>query len=87
MWCHLHYHHMKAMASSMVLDTDASNGTNTVTISHIIPLNNHLNMTNAMVSWMAPSASCDRKHVTAMYIPKYNIPLKCHIYQLLHVHI
>ena len=48
-------------------DTDVSIGTGTK--SHIIPLNNHLNMLNAIVSLMATSA-CDRKHVIAMYVPK-----------------
>ena len=37
---------------------------------NIIPPNNNLNMTNVMVSLMAPSASCHRKHAIAMYMPK-----------------
>ena len=54
MWCHQHQHHMIPMTSSMAKDTGASTGTTTWTKSHIIPLNNDLNMTNAMVSLMEP---------------------------------
>ena len=54
--------------------------------NHIIRLNNHFNMMNAVVSLMAPSASRNTKHVIAMYVPKTNMPLKCHIHQLAHVH-
>ena len=42
------------MASSTTHDTDARIGTSTGTKSHIIPLNNHPNMTNAMMSLMTP---------------------------------
>ena len=45
----------------MTHDTDVRPGT-TTGIKAIIPLNNHLNMTNAMMQLMALSASCDRKH-------------------------
>ena len=41
---------------------------------HIIPINNYLNMTNALVSLMAPSASCAKNHTIAMYMPKTNMP-------------
>ena len=54
------------MALSMAHDTDASSSISSDTKSHIIPVNNHLNKTNAMVSLLAPSALCDRKHITAM---------------------
>ena len=43
-----------------------SNGTK----SHIIPLNNHLNIRRTMLSLMASSASCDRKHDIAMLMPE-----------------
>ena len=66
---------MIPMASPMAHDTDASTGTNTGTKSHIILLNNHLNMTNAMVSLMVSSTSCDRKHVTAMKLPTTKMPI------------
>ena len=46
---------------------------------HIIPVNNHYNMTNVMVSLMKLSA-CDRKHVFAMYWLKLICPLNVHIY-------
>ena len=77
MWCHQHQNHMIPIGT--VNDTDARTSTSTGTKCHIIPLNNHLNNRNAMVSLMTPSASCDRKHVTAMHIPKTNMPLKSHI--------
>ena len=75
MGCHCHLHHIIPMAQ----DTDASTDTSTGTKSHIIHLNNQLYMTNAMVSLRAISASCDRKHFIAMYVPKFNMPLKCYI--------
>ena len=53
----------------------------------IIPLNNHLNMLNAIVSLMTQSELCDRKCVISMYVPKINMPFKCQICQLAHVHI
>ena len=42
---------------SMAHGTDVSTGTTTSTKGHTIPLNNHLNITNAILSLMAPSAS------------------------------
>ena len=63
---------------SMVDDTDASSSTRTGTKSYITSLNNHLNITNTMVSLMVPSAPCDRKLVIAMYVLNTNMPLKCH---------
>ena len=63
------------MTSSMAHDTDTSTGTKT----HTIPLNNHFHRTNAVVSLVAPCASCDRRHVIAMYMPRTNMLLKCHI--------
>ena len=74
------------MADSMPHDTVASAGTNTGTKSHIIPLNNHLNMTNATITLMTQSASYDRKHIMAMYMHRTNVPLKCHTCQLVQVH-
>ena len=68
------------MELSMAHDTDASTNTSTSTESHIMPLNNHLNKGNRMASLMAPSVSCDRNHVTAMYMPKTNMVFKCYIY-------
>ena len=63
-----------AKAPSIVLlashDTHFNTGTSTGTKSHVIPLIKHVNMTDAMVSVTAISASCDRKHVTAMNVPK-----------------
>ena len=44
--------------NSIVNGNGASTGSSTSTKCHMIPLNNHLNITNAMVSLMAPSASC-----------------------------
>ena len=75
------------MVSAMAHDNDASTDTKTGTRSHIIPLNYQLNMKNAMVPLIAMSASYDRKQVIAMHVPTTNMPLKCHIYQLLYVHI
>ena len=43
--------------SGLISDTHAITGTSTGTKCHIISLNNHLNMPNAMVSLAAPSAS------------------------------
>ena len=51
---------INAGVSVMAHNTDASTSTCIDTKSHIIHLNNHLSMTNAMVSLRAPSASCDR---------------------------
>ena len=56
--------------SSMANETDARTCTSTGTKSHIITLNNYLNITNAMVSLMAPSASFDGKHVIVTYMTK-----------------
>ena len=39
-------------------------GTSTGTKCQIIPLNNHVNMTNVMISLMAPLALCNIKHAT-----------------------
>ena len=75
-WCHWQWHHLIPMATLMVHDTDTSTSTSTHTKCHIVPLNNHLNMTKAMLSLIAPSTLCDRKHVTAMYVPKCNMPHK-----------
>ena len=54
--------------------TDASTGTNTSTKGHKIYVNNHLNITNAMVLLMAPPESyyCHVHDKTTM-------PLKCHV--------
>ena len=62
----------------MTHDTDASTGTSTGIKSYKILLNNHLNMTNAMVTLMALSASCDRKCFIAMHVQKI-MSIKCHI--------
>ena len=62
----------------MAYDTDARASTSTGIKSDLISLNNHLNITNSMVSLMAPSASHDKKDATAMYMPKINIQLKCY---------
>ena len=72
------------MIQSVAHDTDDSIGTNTAIKSHTIPLNNHLNMINEIVSWTEPSASCEKKHLISMYVPKTDMPLKC---QLGHVQI
>ena len=70
---HWHWHHMAPMTSSMAHDTDAS----TDIKSNKIPLNNHLNMTNAMLSFMALSATCDWQHLHVCAktnkTPKYHI--------------
>ena len=70
MWCHWYQWHMTLLP--------ANTGTSTGTKNHI-SLNNHLNMTNAMISLMVPLASNDKKHVIAMYLPKSIMPLKCQI--------
>ena len=44
--------------NDIVNGTNASTGTSTSTKGHIIPLNNYVNIPNAMVSLMAPSALC-----------------------------
>ena len=74
----------------MAHDTNAITGTSTGTKCHIVALNNHFNKTNAMVSLMTSSASCDNKYATVTYIPKTNMPHICyisHICQLVQVHI
>ena len=58
---------------------NASTGNSTDTNSHVTPLNNHLNMGNAKMSLLAPSASCDEKHIIALSMQKTNMALKCHI--------
>ena len=69
-----------AMSLSMAHDTDATINTSTGTEkSWIISLYYHLNMPNAKVSLLAPSETCDRKQVIAMYVPKSNLSFKCHI--------
>ena len=78
MLCHLDQHHMTPIASSMAHDTDASTGG---TEGHMIPLNNHPNMTEAIVSLMVPPASCDRKHIIAMLMQKLICPTNA-IYKL-----
>ena len=62
------------MAPSMAHATDARTGTSTESQSNIIPLNNHLKMTGAMV----PSVSCDEKHVIAIYMSKLICPQMLH---------
>ena len=70
------------MAMTVAHDTDASTSTSTGT-KVIIPLNCHLNKRNAIVSLMTASASCDKKHVIAMYMPKLicpsNVTYKSHV--------
>ena len=67
---------MIPMSSSMADDTDVCTGTSTDTKSHKIPLHNYLNMTNAMVSLMALSASYVGKHGIATCICQ---KLTCHM--------
>ena len=74
-----HQHHMIPMDLSMAHDTDTRTTASTGTKSHIITLNNHLNNINAILSLIAPSASCDRKHVIVMNVPKANRAVKSHI--------
>ena len=69
---------MTSMTSSIAHDTDIRTGTNHDT-KVIIPLNNPINVMNAMVSLMAPSVSFDMKHVLNMYVPKTNKLLNCQI--------
>ena len=69
MWCHLHQYHMILLPLSVAHDTDANTSTSTGTKSHLIPPRNHLNMVNARVLLMAPSASFGRKHVTVIFVP------------------
>ena len=64
---------MIQMALSMENDTNAS--TSIGAKDHIIPLHNHPNMTNDIQSLMTPSASCHRKHINVMYVPKTNMPV------------
>ena len=76
---------MNKMALSVAHGIDISTGTHTSSKDHIMPLNNHLNISNAMVSLMDP-----QHHVIAIYMTKTNMPLKCHISHigwLVHVHI
>ena len=87
--CHWVQHHMIPMELHMEHDTDASIGTTTDTKSYVIPLNNHPNKGNVMMSLTAQSASCDRKHVTAMCMSISKMSVKCHISymcKLVHVH-
>ena len=85
MWCHWNWHHMMPMALSVAHSTDVSNGTSTSTKCHIIPLNNHLNITNTMVQLTAPSTPCychvHDQNEYALHIPKIS-----HTYQLVPVH-
>ena len=55
-WCH--WHQMRPMTLSIAYGTDTGNGIKTSTNGHIMHLNNHVNMSNEMVSSVAPSASC-----------------------------
>ena len=55
---------MTQIVSSIAHGTHASNSTSTSTKGHIVPLNNHLNIKNAIVSLIAPSA-LDYCHVHA----------------------
>ena len=48
---------MTTMVMTVAHGNDASTGTHTCTKGDVIPLYNHLNMTNAMVSLIALSAS------------------------------
>ena len=89
MWNHMLEHLMIPIALSMAHDTDANTSTSDDNKTHIIPLDNHL-MRNAMVSLMTPWHH--QHHLTGtMLLPctcqKTNMPLKCYMYQLLHVHI
>ena len=59
---------------TMPMEHDTDTHTSTSAKSHLISLNNELNITYAMVSLIAPSVSCDRKHAIDLYIPKTNIP-------------
>ena len=68
--CHLHQHPMTPMALSMAHDTDASTSISSWHKKSLILPNNHPHMTNAMVPLMVLSATCDRKHVIARYVPK-----------------
>ena len=75
--------HNTMMPSTVLLashDTNASTGISTGTNNYTILLINHFNM-NAMMSLISPSASCNGKHVIAMYVPGTNMTLKCHIYK------
>ena len=78
---------MIQVALSMKHDTYASTTTSTGTSSHTIPLNNHVNKTYSVLSMVASLVSCDRKHITAIYITKTNMPIKCNICKLVHAQI
>ena len=58
---------------SVTHDNDTSTGTSTGTESPIISLSNHLNITNAKVSLLEQSESCDRIHVIAINMQKTNM--------------
>ena len=47
-------HDTNGILSAVAHDTDARTGNHTSIKGYIIPLNNHLNITNAVVSLMAP---------------------------------
>ena len=71
---------MTPMALSMVHGTDAISGTNNRTKGHIIPLKNHLIITNAMVSLIGPSASCncnahDKTNMSSNATHKLHMPI------------
>ena len=53
---------MTPVTSSVAHDTDAKSATSTGTKSHMLQLDNDLNITNAVMSFMAPSASYNRIH-------------------------
>ena len=86
MWCHWYWDHITPMALSMAYGMGASTGTSPRTKGHIIPLNHHLNITNSMLSLMAPSASC----YCHVHNKNWYTPLMSHIIhtcQLAHVYI
>ena len=77
MWCNWYQHHITPLVASMAHKHWCCNWYLHWHQIHIIPINNHLNMANAKVSLIVPSASYDRKHVIAIYLPKTNICFNC----------
>ena len=71
---HNHFGHVMSLSSASHYNNDTGhwyqNWYQHWHKSHIMPLNNCLYIINIMLSLVAPSASCDRKHAIVMYMQK-----------------
>ena len=83
---HWYWHHMMPMALSVAQGTDASTGVHNSIKGHIIPQNNYLNITNAMV-WLMAHISKTKQQLQLTFtilLPhmcrQQICSIKCHIY-------